>query len=74
MRVGEIVSRVNDAVKIRLFVNNVLLDLLVDAFILLFSVFVMFFYSWLLALVVLASVPLYLVVYLLYNRFNKKCQ
>lgn len=74
MRVGEIMSRVNDAVKIRLFVNNVLLDLLVDAFILLFSVFVMFFYSWLLALVVLASVPLYLVVYLLYNRFNKKCQ
>ena len=38
MRVCEIISRVNDAVKIRNFINNVSLDLLVNVMILLFSV------------------------------------
>src|SRR5690606_17914193 len=36
MRVGEIVSRLNDAVKIRLFVNEVSLDLLVNALVVIF--------------------------------------
>ena len=42
MRVGEIISRVNDAVKIRNFINNVSLDLIVNMMILIFSVFLMF--------------------------------
>jgi ATP-binding cassette subfamily B protein len=37
MRVGEIISRVNDAVKIRVFINDVALNLVVDVFIVLFS-------------------------------------
>lgn len=36
MRVGEIISRVNDAVKIRNFINNVSLDLVVNIMILVF--------------------------------------
>lgn len=74
MRVGEIISRVNDAVKIRNFINNVSLDLVVNVMILLFSVGVMFVYSWKLALVTLASAPLFLLIYWGFNRFNKKYQ
>ena len=62
MRVGEIISRVNDAVKIRNFINNVSLDLVVNLMILLFSVGLMFVYSWKLALITLASAPLFLLI------------
>jgi ATP-binding cassette subfamily B protein len=37
MRVGEIISRINDAVKIRTFINNVSLDLVVNVLILFFQ-------------------------------------
>lgn len=74
MRVGEIISRVNDAVKIRNFINNVSLDLVVNVMILLFSVGVMFVYSWKLALVTLASAPLFLLIFWGFNRMNKKNQ
>ncbi len=74
MRVGEIISRVNDAVKIRTFINNVLVDLVVNVLILIFSAGVMFVYSWKLALVTLVSAPLFLVVFFLFNRLNKKYQ
>lgn len=74
MRVGEIISRVNDAVKIRTFINNVSLDLVVNAMILVFSVGLMFVYSWQLALVTLAAAPLFYVIYYLFNKLNKKFQ
>ncbi len=74
MRVGEIISRVNDAVKIRTFINNVSVDLTVNILILVFAVSVMFAYSWQLALVTLISAPLFLTVFLLFNRLNKKYQ
>lgn len=74
MRVGEIISRVNDAVKIRTFINNVSVDLTVNILILVFAVSVMFAYSWQLALVTLVSAPLFLIVFLLFNRLNKKYQ
>lgn len=38
MRVGEIISRVNDAVKIRMFVNDVSLNLIVNVLIIIFSI------------------------------------
>jgi ATP-binding cassette subfamily B protein len=72
MRVGEIISRVNDAVKIRAFINNVSLDLAVNSLIVVFTLFLMFIYSWQLALVVTVSIPLFIIVYLAYNRFNKR--
>ena len=74
MRVGEIISRVNDAVKIRNFINNVSLDLVVNLMILLFSVGLMFVYSWKLALITLASAPLFLLIFWGFNRLNKKYQ
>lgn len=74
MRVGEIISRVNDAVKIRNFINNVSLDLVVNILILFFTVSLMFIYSWKLALITLVSAPLFILVYWLFNRLNRKYQ
>lgn len=71
MRVGEIISRVNDAVKIRNFINNVSLDLAVNLLIMIFTLIVMFVYSWKLAAITLVSAPLFIITYVLFNRLNK---
>lgn len=72
MRVGEIISRINDAVKIRAFINEVSISLTVNVFIVLFSFALMFIYSWKLALIMLIVIPLYTVVYIITNKLNKK--
>jgi ATP-binding cassette subfamily B protein len=72
MRVGEIISRINDAVKIRVFINDVVISLVVNLLIVVFSFALMFVYSWKLALILLISIPLYLVIYLITNKLNKK--
>lgn len=74
MRVGEIISRINDAVKIRAFINNVSINLAVNIFIVLFSFGLMFTYFWKLGLVMLAIIPAYLLIYLITNQINKKTQ
>ncbi|WP_461533830.1 peptidase domain-containing ABC transporter [Sinomicrobium sp.] len=74
MRVGEIISRINDAVKIRTFINGVALSLTVNVLILLFSFGLMFFYYWKLALIMLAIIPLYIGIYWMTNRLNKKAE
>ncbi|WP_205510609.1 peptidase domain-containing ABC transporter [Longitalea arenae] len=74
MRVGEIVSRMNDAVKIRVFVNDVLINLAVNGFILIFSFALMFTAYWKLALILFTVVPLYALVYYFSNKFNKRTQ
>ncbi len=72
MRVGEIISRINDAVKIRAFINDVSISLTVNVFIVLFSFALMFIYSWKLALIMLIVIPLYTIVYIITNKLNKK--
>jgi ABC-type bacteriocin transporter len=72
MRVGEIISRINDAVKIRAFINDTAISLLVNVFIVLFSFALMFLYSWKLAFAMLTIVPFYIVIYFVTNRLNKK--
>jgi ABC-type bacteriocin transporter len=74
MRVGEIISRINDAVKIRAFINDVSLSLTVNILILFFSFGIMFLYYWKLALIMLLVIPLYLVIYLIINKLNKKTE
>jgi len=51
MRVGEIISRINDAVKIRLFVNEVTVNLIVNVLILIASFMLMFTFYWKLAVI-----------------------
>lgn len=74
MRVGEIISRVNDAVKIRLFINEVAINIIVNFMIIVFSIALMFLYYWKLALIMLAIIPIYLAIYFISNRINKKWQ
>ncbi|QND62385.1 peptidase domain-containing ABC transporter (plasmid) [Mesorhizobium sp. AR07] len=74
MRLGEIISRMNDAVKIRNFLNDVSINMFVDALMILSSLGMMFIYSWKIALVVAVSIPLYLSVYWIINRLNRKRQ
>ena len=74
MRVGEIISRVNDAVKIRVFINNVSLDLVVNFLILIFTLGMMLAYSWKLSVITLLSAPLFFLIYYLFNQMNRKYQ
>lgn len=74
MRVGEIVSRIGDAVKIRNFVNNVMVELTVNIMILLFTVVLMLIYSWKLTLILLVAIPVYGILLFAFNRLNRKYQ
>jgi ATP-binding cassette subfamily B protein len=74
MRIGEITSRVGDAVKIRNFLNGALLNLLLNPLILVFSLGALFFYSPRLALLSLALVPANALIYLVVNHLNRSWQ
>lgn len=74
MRVGEIISRINDAVKIRAFLNDVSINFLVNIFIVFFSFIMMFTYYWKLALIMLTVIPLYSLIYFITDKLNKKAQ
>ncbi|UPQ74572.1 peptidase domain-containing ABC transporter [Chryseobacterium nepalense] len=74
MKVGEIISRVNDAVKIRSFINDVAIQIFVNIFIVIFSFALMFTYYWKLALITALIIPFYFFVYWLTNRLNRKVE
>ncbi|MGC1392552.1 MAG: peptidase domain-containing ABC transporter [Bacteroidales bacterium] len=74
MRTGEIISRIGDAVKIRVFVNEVTISFILNLFILVVSFVLMFTFFWKLALIMLLVVPFYVVVYYVSNRLNRKVQ
>jgi ATP-binding cassette subfamily B protein len=74
MRVGEIISRVNDAMRIRIFINDVALNVIVHGLTMIFGVTAMFIYYWKLAMIILATIPVYLLIYLISNRVNAKWQ
>ncbi len=71
MRVGEIISRINDAVKIRAFINETAIAIFVNLFIVLFSFLLMFVFSWEMALLVSSVIPLYLILYYITNHLNR---
>ncbi|MBN2167507.1 MAG: peptidase domain-containing ABC transporter [Marinilabiliaceae bacterium] len=72
MRVGEVISRINDAVKIRAFINDTAISMIVNIFIVLFSFGLMFIYSWKLSLIMILVIPLYSLVYFYTNYLNRK--
>ncbi|WP_312286094.1 peptidase domain-containing ABC transporter [Chryseobacterium gleum] len=74
MKVGEIISRVNDAVKIRTFINDAAIQIFVNIFIVIFSFVLMFTYYWKLALITALVIPLYFFVYWITNKLNKKVE
>lgn len=72
MRVGEIMSRINDAVKIRSFINEVAVSFFVNVCIVFFSFVLMYAYYWKIALMITLCIPFYLLLYVISNRLNKK--
>jgi ATP-binding cassette subfamily B protein len=74
MRTGEIISRIGDAVKIRVFVNDVSINLVLNLFILGVSFVLMFAFYWKLALIILSVVPFYYLIYFISNKLNRKTQ
>ncbi len=74
MRVGEIISRINDAVKIRTFINEVALDIIINIFVILFSFLLLFTYYWKLAAILLLIIPIYAAIFWLSNKFNRKVE
>src|SRR5690606_12040070 len=74
MRTGEIISRINDATKIRLFINDVLISFGVNVFILIFSFLLMFTYYWKLAVIMLIVIPAYVGLYFISDKLHKRTQ
>ena len=74
MRTGEIISRISDAVKIRVFINEVSINFVLNIFILAVSFILMFTFFWKLALIMLIVVPVYILIYYISDRLNKKVQ
>lgn len=71
-RVGDILARVNDAAKIRSLVSTIALRFVLNLLILVFSLGLMFLYSWRLALLLVCILPFYGLVYLLADRINRR--
>jgi ATP-binding cassette subfamily B protein len=74
MRTGEIISRISDAVKIRVFVNEVAISFVLNIFILIVSFILMFTFFWKLALIIITVIPAYILIYFISNKVNKKVQ
>jgi ATP-binding cassette subfamily B protein len=74
MRVGEVTSRVGDAVRIRNFLNTTLLNLVLQPLVACASLAAMFAWSWELALLSLALVPLHAALLGLVNWRNRTYQ
>jgi len=74
MRTGEIISRIADAVKIRQFINEVSVGLVLNVLILVVSFIIMFTFFWKLALITLAIIPFYILIYIVTNALNRRTQ
>lgn len=72
MKVGEIISRISDAAKIRAFVNDAIIALIVNSFIVVFSLILMFVYNSKLALIMVLCIPFYIILSVIVNIINKK--
>lgn len=72
MRTGELISRVNDALKIRAFINDMAVNVVVNLLMVIFSIVLMFTSYWKLALLLLIIAPIYLIIFLVSNQLNKK--
>ena len=72
MRTGEILSRMSDAIKIRVFINHSLIELVVAVLTILLTLLAMACLSWQLCLLVCSALPAYTILYIAFDRVNKK--
>ena len=74
MRVGELTSRVTDAVKIRAFVSEGVVEAAANVLVVTASAAMMLSYDWRLAAWTLGMLPLYAALYALGSRLNRRQQ
>jgi ATP-binding cassette subfamily B protein len=74
MRVGELTSRITDAVKIRAFVGDVIVDAVANVLIVAASAAMMFVYDWRLAAWTLGGLPVYGALYVIGTHVNRRQQ
>lgn len=74
MRVGELLSRVSDAMKIRNFISALALNLLVSLLTLIFSFCFLLVLHWKLALIIMLVIPLYIALYAITNHLNRNTE
>jgi ATP-binding cassette subfamily B protein len=74
MRIGEMTSRVSDAIAIRSFLSSVFVSAVLNPVVLICSLGTMFLFSWKLALVTLTQVPLQVCAYGWLNWINRRYQ
>ena len=72
MRIGEITSRVGDAVKIRALINDVALELVLSMLVVTLSLGLLFLYSATLGTLVLGAIPLYTLIWTAANARNRR--
>jgi ATP-binding cassette, subfamily C, bacteriocin exporter len=72
MRVGEMISRMNDAIKIRTFLSQQGTALIISALTLILTVLVMFVFSWTLGFIALAFLTLYSMLFTFAVRRNRR--
>jgi len=72
MRTGEVLSRMNDAIKIRVFINHNLIDLIVAVLTIILTLLAMALLSFRLCLLIVSALPIYALVYAIYDRINKR--
>ncbi len=71
MRIGEITSRVGDAVRIRALINDIAVELIVSTLVIALSLVLLFLYSATLGLLVLGTFPIYVAIWALANTRNR---
>jgi ABC-type bacteriocin transporter len=73
-RVGDSISRINDAVRIRQFVSSTLVNVALNASLVLAALGLMLVFSWRLALLLAVLLPVYALVYAIADRINRHNQ
>ncbi|HEC45124.1 MAG TPA: peptidase domain-containing ABC transporter [Bacteroides sp.] len=71
MRTGEILSRMNDAIKIRVFLNHSLIEMVVAIMTIALTLLAMSFLSIKLCLMISAAIPIYIMLYAIFDIINK---
>jgi ABC-type bacteriocin/lantibiotic exporter with double-glycine peptidase domain len=72
MRIGEITSRIGDAVKIRALINDAALELTMSVLIIALSLGLLFLYSVLLGALVAGTIPVYVAIWAVTNARNRR--
>jgi ATP-binding cassette subfamily B protein len=74
MKIGEIISRVGDALKIRMFISHTIMSLTVNLFIVILSYLLILYYNWQIGLFLFGMIPMYALVFFLTDIFNRKTE